>query len=46
MLKINISVGGFSQMKYCDGWLGVKSIYVGCNPVGSFLGVMLIEVTV
>jgi hypothetical protein len=22
----------------------IKSIYVGCNPVGSFLGVMLIEV--
>jgi hypothetical protein len=28
------------------GRLVVKSIYVGCNPVGSFLGVMLIEVTV
>jgi hypothetical protein len=28
------------------GGLVVKSIYVGCNPVGSFLGVMLIEVTV
>jgi hypothetical protein len=28
------------------GGLVVRSVYVGCNPVGSFLGVMLIEVTV
>jgi hypothetical protein len=27
------------------GGLVVRSIYVGCNPVGSFLGVLLIEVT-
>jgi hypothetical protein len=26
------------------GGLVVRSIYVGCNPEGSFLGVLLIEV--